>query len=107
MSQQNDEENTGRVMSTAEKLIAQQLDKERQKEIAIENLEEYRKALNGVAATPNGQLVFKTFIKAFGVFAVRPSRTDVALVEHKALREFYLTLIRPHLDTDLRQTLEN
>jgi len=92
--------------TTAEKLQAQQAEREHGEVIAKERAEEYRKAINGVAATPNGELVLKTFIKALGVFAVKPNRDGMALVSDKALRDFYLTFIRPYLDEDLRRNIE-
>ncbi len=94
------------IRSTAEKLMAQAREREREKEIAIENLEEYRKALNDLAQSNNGKLVFKILIKALGVFAVKPNRDGMALVGDKALRDFYLTMIRPHLEPANRQELE-
>lgn len=96
-----------KATTTAEKLLEQQAERENSEAIAKERREEYKKALNGVAATPNGELVLKTLIKAFGVFAVKPNRDGMALVADKALRDFYLTFIRPYLDEDLRRELEN
>jgi len=92
--------------TTAEKLLSQQAEREQSEIIAKERMAEYKKALNGVAATPNGQLVLKTFIKAFGVFTVKPNRDGMALVRDAALRDFYLSLVRPHLDDDLRREIE-
>lgn len=93
--------------NTADKLLQQQREREDRVGLSEEQYEDYKKALNGVASTPNGQFVLKTFIKAMGVFTVKPTREGVALVGDKALRDFYLTMIRPHLDTTLRQELEN
>lgn len=100
-------ENKKKPSTTAERLLAQQAEREESEVIARERLEEYKKALNSVAASPHGEIVLKTFIKALGVFSVKPNRDGVALVADKALREFYLSLIRPHLDPEIRRNLEN
>lgn len=93
--------------STSERLIAQREREEKQKNEFIENYEEYKRALNGIANTEYGAHILKIWIKAFGVFAVKPGGDGVVLVKDKALREFYLTMIRPHLDTSLRRQLED
>lgn len=93
--------------STADKLRENGLDRKAAQEKAIENLKDYVLALNGVASTPNGQYLLKTFIKALGVFVVRPGNDGAALIGDKALRDFYLVMIRPHLDPSLRQTIES
>lgn len=100
MQQDND------ILTTAEKLIASRVKNKEQKEKVIENMEEFKKALNGVAASPNGNYVLKIFIKALGVFAVKPNCDGMSLVKDKALREFYLSFIRPYLDDEIRQDLE-
>lgn len=102
---EHDEDN--RPRSTADKLLAQREERKDHIDVAIENREEYKKALNAIAASPSGEYVFKYMIKALGVFAVKPNRDGVALVGDKALRDFYLTMIRPYLDADIRHKLED
>jgi hypothetical protein len=92
--------------STAEKLLARRLEEEHKKKIAIEDMQEYSKALNIVAATPAGELVLKTFIRALGVFNAEPCKDAAALVAEKANRDFYFTFVRQHLDKTLRQNIE-
>ena len=103
----NNNETPPRPSSTADNLLQQQRERDERAGMSEQQYEDYKKALNGVASTPNGQFVLKTFIKAMGVFSVKPTREGVALVGDKALRDFYLTMIRPHLDVTLRQELEN
>ena len=100
-------DNKKKPTTTAEKLLAQQAERDKSEIIAKERAEEYRRAVNGVASTPNGELFLKTVIKALGVFAVKPNRDGMALVSDKALRDFYLTYIRPYLDEEHRRNLEN
>lgn len=94
------------VMSTAEKLLRQRAEVARQRELAGEELAEYVKALQGVAATEYGQHVLKTFIKVLGVFEVGKSTDGVSLVEERARRAFYLKMIRPHLAPEICHIIE-
>jgi len=104
MSEQLD---SNKVKSTAEKLLEQHEQSKLQDAVTLENIQEYSMALNSVAETPNGAHVLKIWIKALGVFAVKPNRDGMALVGDKALRDFYLTYIRPHLDATTRQNIES
>ncbi len=107
MSEANDEIPDREVQkSTAEKLMDMQEGVKTHEAIALENAGEYRKALNSIGSSPNGQFVLKYMIKALGVFTVKPNRDGMALVADKANRDFYLTMIRPYLDKDLRQEIE-
>lgn len=90
--------------STIEKLLRTRKDAEQK---VVENEAAYKEALNSIVSTPNGMFVFKTLLKALGVFAVVPSSDGVSMVADKALRDFYLSVIRPYLDTDLRRDMEN
>lgn len=71
-----------------------------------ESLAEYKKALNGVCATPNGQFVMRSLIKALGVFEPRRDYSQ-GLVEFNAKRDVYLGLIRPFLTAEIIRELEN
>lgn len=96
-----------KVLSTAEKMLMQEAERRKADEIVIENIAEYAKALVEVANTPNGAYVFKIMVRAMGVFTVKPNRDGMALVGDKALRDFYLTYLRPHLDAETRQIIES
>lgn len=87
-------------------MLEQREELKRQAGIHAENLEEYKKALNGIVASPFGQFVFKEFVKALGVFTPKSGRDGVALIEDAARRNFYLQCIRPYLEPELRQIIE-
>jgi hypothetical protein len=93
--------------STADKLIQRRENSEAAASQILENVEDYKKALNAIAASPNGSLVFKTLIKASGVFTPSHLTDALALIDGNAKRNFYLELIRPHLEPSIRQELEN
>lgn len=91
---------------TVSKLLRQRELENEQKSIIIENQEEYKKALNGMASTPNGDLVLKTLIKAMRVFDPVTAQNNVALIECNAQKNLYLTYIRPYLTPELKQEIE-
>lgn len=92
--------------TTAEKLRAERDQLKKSAKIALENVEDYRMAVNGMAATPNGELFFKTLIKACGVFDPKHSTDALALIEDNAKRNVYLEFIRPFLEPEIRKELE-
>lgn len=96
----------GGMASTAERLIAQRMERERLEEVAIENEKEYKSALNGMAASRNGELFLKTLIKATGIFKDPQVLNPAGLIEDKGMRKVYLRLIRPYLDPSIRAKIE-
>ena len=93
-------------LSTAEKLIAARAQRALDKEKFLENAKEYAKALNGQAATPNGLLVLRTWVKALGVFKSKSGLEGIPLVKAQANSDFYLEFIRPFLEPEIRQKVE-
>jgi len=92
--------------STAEKL---QMQREKAKEfgdIAAEEVETYKKALNSMAASEHGKIVLKTLIKACGVFSPDRGGDVSALIRQSERRNVYLEVIRPFINPELRQELE-
>ena len=79
----------------------------KQEAIAKESEEDYKNALNGMAATPNGQFVLKQLIRYCGVFAHDDVLNPAKLVEDRGKRSVYLKLIRPYLDKQTLIELEN
>lgn len=75
-------------------------------DLASEQVDEYKRALNSMAASEHGALVLKILINGLGVFS--PDRgTDVAaLIRQSERRNVYLELIRPFLEPNLKQELE-
>jgi len=94
------------IKGTAEKMLANKKERERLEAVAIENQEEYKRALNIIAGSDNGIIVFKTLIKACGVFKSTKGLDGMQLVEANALKNLYLELFRPYLTPELKQELE-
>lgn len=81
-------------------------EREQEKEAQVENEEEYRRALNAFAGSPNGAIVLKPWIRFMKVFAV-PSTNGMERVEQDGMRRFYLKMIRPYLKPEFRMEIEN
>ena len=94
------------IRSTVDKLRKQREQQTKQEQAIIENIGEYQKALNSIAGSANGKLVFRTLIKALEVFTPKEGVDGVALIEVNTKRNFYLKMIRPHLHPEIKQELE-
>ena len=92
--------------SIVEKMIEDKVQSKQTQAINKEKLDDYIKALNGVASTPNGQLVLQTLIESTGIFRVDSSHNASKLVEDNGMRKVYLQLIRPYLEPELRKQVE-
>jgi len=93
--------------NTVSKLLASREDRERAEAVVIENIKEYKRSLNDVAATPSGELFLKTLIKVFGIHNPKGNLDAVSLIRANAKSDIYLEFIRPHLEIELRQKIES
>lgn len=92
--------------STAEKLLKQREERELNAALASEGKDDYKKALNSIAASEYGSIVLKTIISASGVF--EPINTgDAKSLLRANDRNLYLKFIRPFLETEIRKELES
>lgn len=92
--------------SIVQKLLNERQEVERFKDIAGEKYEEYKTALNGMAATPNGQYFLKFLTRYCGVFAFQSKLDPAKMVEENGMRRVYLEAIRPHLTHETRMEIE-
>ena len=93
--------------STVERMLARHAKEEQNIELIIERQEEYKKALNSMAASEHGELVIKTLIKACGVFTADQGNDAASLIRQGERRNIYLQCIRPFLTPELRNKVEN
>ena len=92
--------------STAEKLQQQREQAKVLGDIASSQVEEYKQALNSMAASEHGKLVLQTLISACGVFTPDRGADVAALIRQSERRNVYLEVIRPFLETELKQEIE-
>lgn len=82
-------------------------EREKSQEVVIENIEEYKQALNMVFSTNEGKLVMKYLLRHSGIFNDDAQLDAAKLVEGKGRKSVYLKMIRPFLDKQLRMELES
>lgn len=75
-------------------------------EFKIEQMAEWKKALNRLAATPDGKLFIKVMLNHSGLFAQDDNALHAQQVVTRARSAFYRTWVRPHLDKSLRAEIE-
>lgn len=80
--------------------------REKQKELAIENIEEFKKAVNSVFSGDAGLFFAKYWLKEMGLFDYDDNKDGVSLVENKGAKRFYLRYVRPNLSNEIRNKLE-
>ncbi len=103
----SNEPNSEIASSVINKLLEHRQGLERQKEVIIENQEEWKKVLNRIFSTPDGEFFAKYLLRYLGEFKVDNSLNQIKLIEDNTKRKFYLELIRPYLDVEILTTIEN
>lgn len=92
--------------SVIQKIINDRMDADKRDAIIAEEVEEYTKALNGMANSPNGKLFMRKLVRYCGVFAFDQKIDPAKLVADEARRKVYLELVRPYLTNETRMELE-
>lgn len=93
--------------SIVDLLAKRQEEREKQQEVIVENIEEYKLSLNRIFAMNEGKILAKYMLRFSGVFADDNQLNPAKLIEDKGKRAYYLKMIRPFLDPQLRMELEN
>lgn len=109
--EQNDTDNSRlhpllRGQSPADALMAAATKRKEQKEFQIEEFEEWKKCVNGVAATPNGRMLLRSMIQFSGVNEPPELNNPQKMVTNTIKAAFYLKWVRPVLSPDLRREIE-
>lgn len=95
-----------RGQNPAEALMAAAQRRKEQKEFQIEELEEWKKCVNGVAATPNGQMFLRSMIQFSGINDPPELSNPQRMVTNTIKAAFYLRWVRPFITPDLRKEIE-
>lgn len=93
--------------SIIENLMNKHIEEQKRKEIVIERMEDYKTALNRVAATNEGKLLLKYMVRFAGLFSDPPQLNPAQLIEDRGRRAYYLKMIRPYLEKKFRKEIEN
>lgn len=95
-----------RGQQPSEAFMAAAIKRKEQKEFQIEELEEWKKCVNGVAATPNGQMFLRSMIQFSGVNEPPELGNPQRMVTNTIKAAFYLRWVRPFINLNLRKEVE-
>ena len=94
-----------RSKSTADKLLAGIQARKEADEFKVEELEEWKKCVNGLTSTPNGRMFIKSMLQHSGHWGPVKLVNQQPMVN--AIRaDFYLRWVKPYLQPDLRKDVE-
>lgn len=95
-----------RNMPQVDDLMAAARARKAHKEFQITELEQWSDAVNGLASTPNGKLFLKSMLQFSGIFDPANIRDTMGMVDAGIKAAFYMKWVRPHLNPDLRSSIE-
>lgn len=75
-------------------------------EFKIEELQTWKLAVNGLAASPNGAMFLKSMVQYSGMYLPVNTSSAQTMVERGIKSAFYLRWVRPFLNPDLRSSIE-
>lgn len=95
-----------RQRSITDDLLEAATAREAQKELVIERIEDWKKTLNRLASSPDGQLLFTYMLRACNLFTPGAPKDTVQAVVDKQRQDFYLRFCRPYIDPSIRKEFE-
>lgn len=95
-----------RQATQVDEMLAAAAKRKEAKEFQIEELEVWKDAVNGLAATPNGRLFLKSMLQFTAHFEPVNTGSAQTMVERALKASFYLKWVRPYLNPDLRSAIE-
>lgn len=93
--------------SIVDKFLQQQEEQQKQKEVVIENEREYRVAINRIFKKNEGKLLAKYMFKFSRMLQPYTKLNPAEMAETAILQAFYLKMIRPYLEPEIRMEIEN
>lgn len=95
-----------RTMSRVEQALDKMSNKGAQQETILENAEEWKKCVLGIASTTNGQHFLKMMCRHAKVLAPPSPENATQVVLNAARQEFYLRYVRPFLEATHKMEIE-
>lgn len=95
-----------RNLSQVDDMVARLKDRKEAQEFKITEIERWKECVNGIAATPNGQLFLKSMVQHSGLFDPGTIAQPQKMIESRIISAFYLKWVRPFLNPDLRKDIE-
>lgn len=99
-------QNNDVAASVINKLLEYRQKSEDVKATILENEAEWKKVINRMFATEDGQFFAKYMLRYLGIFNIDNSNNQIKLIEDNGKRKFYLELIRPYLDAKTLNLIE-
>jgi len=93
--------------SIVDAMAKRESDRQKQQEIVIENIEEYKVALNRIFSMNEGKLLAKYLLRFCMVFNDDAQLNPAKLIEDKGKRAVWLKMVRPYLDRQLIMEIES
>ena len=94
------------ITSTAERIIAAREQAEKDNIVKQDEINTWKEALNRIAETPEGELLFCKMVKFMALFKDLRGINPQTTCEINGMRAFYLNFIRPHLEQHNIQKVE-
>lgn len=92
--------------STVMKLLRMAADTKEQNSAVKEVEAEYRKALNGIAKSKNGQFVLKYLLIASRIYSVEYGSDIVRMADARGRRNYFVEMIWQYLTPQSKQEIE-
>lgn len=101
------EGNSDVASSVIDQLLKHRQNAEEAKKVILENEGEWKKVINRMLTTEDGKFFAKYMLRYLGIFNIDSSNNQIKLIEDNGKRKFYLELIRPYLDVETINLIEN
>lgn len=95
-----------RNKNQAEDLLEKALKRQHVDEFKVNEIVEWKKCVNAVAASEHGALLLKSMLQFSGVLSVPNLGSANQMVTNTIKGSFYLTWIRPYLNPEVRKEIE-
>ena len=92
--------------SIIEKILNERAQKDKFEDILKENAEEYKKCVNGIASTPNGQYVLKILRNACGMDSYQRKLDPAGLIEENGKRSIWIEMFHNHLTPESKELIK-
>lgn len=95
-----------RSLTQSQELLERQLGRKNIDDFKIKEVDQWKVCVNAVANTTEGKMLLKSMLQYSGVFNPPDIANANKMITNTLKGSFYLTWIRPYLETDVRRELE-
>lgn len=95
-----------RHQTQAQAMLEKALARKDADEFKIKEIEQWKRCVNAVAASPDGRMLLRSMLQYSGVLEAPVINNPNRMVTNTIKGSFYLTWIRPYLQPEVRRELE-